>query len=181
MSSISSKAHRTPPCIRALTTFTGFVADQTLQTVDDTSIIHEKSCPVDLSEPSVSDCRIVEPYNELAESSDTNNLTTWLMRPDDISQSKQDKPSKPPPNFKFPTKNIGKRDRKCQIAWLERFEWLEYSSVIQDSCYCFVCFWFQGDMSSQLTSPKGWSSWKDSDRLPKHAESTKQERNEGIP
>ena len=104
----------------------------------------------------------------------SNQCSTDYLRPDDISHSKDDKPSKPPKNFQFPSKMLGNKDRKCQYVWLEKWEWLEYSIKL-DACYCFVCFWFRGDLSSQLTSPKGWSSWKDSDRLQKHRDGKKHE------
>ena len=46
----------------------------------------------------------------------------------------------PPRNYKFPTRNVGGRDRCFQYSWLEKHNGLVYSESQHQGIASFVCF-----------------------------------------
>lgn len=60
----------------------------------------------------------------------------------------------PNENFEFPSRQIGRQNRKFSPSWLKKYKWLAYSRK-EDSAYCKVCILFApgevGMTSSQNT------------------------------
>ncbi|XP_066910497.1 zinc finger MYM-type protein 1-like [Clytia hemisphaerica] len=77
-----------------------------------------------------------------------------------------DKPFHPPKHFVFPKKKCGSRERSCQHAWFETYDWLHYDESTQ-SVFCHYCMVQErkGNLKDQGSKEdayitKGFSSWK---------------------
>ena len=80
----------------------------------------------------------------------------------------------PPRNYKFPTRNVGGRDRCFQYSWLEKHNGLVYSES-QDGGYCKFCVLFARDgpkikLGTLVNRPlidfkRATESWSPSDSL----------------
>ena len=65
--------------------------------------------------------------------------------PGDIAQSATSPPVRPT-NIKFPATKFGCTTRTFNIAWYDRFGWLEYS-VQRNACFCYPCRMFESTSS----------------------------------
>lgn len=91
----------------------------------------------------------------------------------------------PPPDFKFPTKQLGKgnfkKNRKCMHSWFTKWNFLHYD-INKNSLFCYPCSkvyqqkLLPPDMLKKLERTficgEGFSQWKKaSERIPKHQSS----------
>ncbi|KAK1383314.1 Zinc finger, TTF-type [Heracleum sosnowskyi] len=61
---------------------------------------------------------------------------------------------------KYPATEFGTQRRRFQASWFNTFKWLEYS-VSKDAAFCFPCYLFESDASSQHAfTIDGFKSWK---------------------
>ncbi|XP_051143927.1 uncharacterized protein LOC127260259 [Andrographis paniculata] len=66
-----------------------------------------------------------------------------------------------PRECNFPKSSLGKFMRKFQVAWFDKFDWLEYS-VKKDAAFCLVCYLFSkghkhgGDTTFTEVGFKNW-------------------------
>lgn len=86
-------------------------------------------------------------------SSVTDNFTDCLSDATDISLFKNKTLSDheklnvlqftwiPDFNFQFPSKSVGKQNRKFSHYWLNKYKWLAYSKI-ENSAYCKICILF---------------------------------------
>ncbi|KAK1403770.1 hypothetical protein POM88_003375 [Heracleum sosnowskyi] len=59
-----------------------------------------------------------------------------------------------------PATEFGTQRRRFQASWFNTFKWLEYS-VSKDAAFCFTCYLFESDASSQHAfTIDGFKSWK---------------------
>ncbi|KAK1387888.1 TTF-type domain-containing protein [Heracleum sosnowskyi] len=60
----------------------------------------------------------------------------------------------------YPATEFGTQRRRFQASWFNTFKWLEYS-VSKDAAFCFPCYLFESDASSQHAfTIDGFKSWK---------------------
>ena len=60
----------------------------------------------------------------------------------------------------YPPTQFGSQRRRFQASWFNTFTWLEYS-VSKDAAFCFPCFLFEKDTSTQHAfTIDGFRSWK---------------------
>ncbi|KAK1389878.1 DUF4371 domain-containing protein [Heracleum sosnowskyi] len=60
----------------------------------------------------------------------------------------------------YPVTEFGTQRRRFQASWFNTFKWLEYS-VSKDATFCFPCYLFESDASSQHAfTIDGFKSWK---------------------
>ena len=84
--------------------------------------------------------------------------------PGDIAQSATSPPVRPT-NIKFPATKFGCTTRTFNIAWYDRFGWLEYS-VQRNACFCYPCRMFGSTSSFGQSRPEstftvtGFCNWK---------------------
>ncbi|KAK1385404.1 Repressor of the inhibitor of the protein kinase-like protein [Heracleum sosnowskyi] len=67
----------------------------------------------------------------------------------------------------YPATEFGTQRRRFQASWFNTFKWLEYS-VSKDATFCFPCYLFESDASSQhaftIDGFKGWKRVNDNER-----------------
>lgn len=64
-------------------------------------------------------------------------------------------------NFNFPVTKHGQQYRSCNINWMVKYSWLEYS-VSRDSLFCYPCRQFITDSHKRENTytPTGYKNWK---------------------
>ena len=58
----------------------------------------------------------------------------------------------------FPSRYIGGKPRRFNLAWMYNYEWLEYS-IKKDSVFCFICYLFKKGSGSDAFVVDGWDNW----------------------
>ncbi|KAI3502939.1 hypothetical protein L1887_31349 [Cichorium endivia] len=73
-----------------------------------------------------------------------------------------------PKGHKFPSTQMGKKQRRFVVDWFNEFDWLEYN-IKEDKAYCLCCYLFrdyggrQGGREAFVT--EGFSNWSKKERL----------------
>ncbi|XP_066910501.1 zinc finger MYM-type protein 1-like [Clytia hemisphaerica] len=108
---------------------------------------------------------VAELLNRIVEIYDVEEMQDSVARENDNHQQ-VDKPFHPPKHFVFPKKKCGSRERSCQHAWFETYDWLHYDESTQ-SVFCHYCMVQErkGNLKDQGSKEdayitKGFSSWK---------------------
>ena len=105
---------------------------------------------------------VAKPNTLPARSTDTTVGVTSV--PNDIAQTVAFPPVRPV-NVKFPATKFGSTTRTFNVAWYDKFNWLEYS-VECNACYCYPCCIFGASSSYGRSGPEsaftttGFRNWK---------------------
>jgi hypothetical protein len=81
-------------------------------------------------------------------------------------------PYRPPHDFNYPSRLIGKDQRRFNPAWFKKYGgWLEYSDKV-DKAFCLCCYLFrdsnEGQAGNEAFVIKGWNGWNKKSRLNTH-------------
>ena len=109
----------------------------------------------------LTDTVVAKPNTLPGRSTDTTIEVTPV--PNDIAQTVAFPPVRPV-NVKFPATKFGSTTRTFNVAWYNRFSWLEYS-VECNACYCYPCRIFGASSSYGRSRPEstftstGFRNW----------------------
>ena len=109
---------------------------------------------------SISSTTVVAQPNTLSAAAGSTNTTV----PNDIAQTAAFSPVRPV-NVKFYATKFGSTTRTFNVAWYDKFNWLEYS-IQRDACFCYPCRMFGTSNSYGRSRPEstftvtGFRNWK---------------------
>ena len=112
--------------------------------------------------PSTTGTVVAKPNTLPGRSTDTTVEVASV--PNDIAQTVAFPPVRPV-NVKFPATKFGSTTRTFNVAWYDKFNWLEYS-VERNACYCYPCRIFGASSSYGRSRPEsaftttGFRNWK---------------------